>query len=273
MGNSKNKHVGLCKLTGDHGPFVKSHLIPRALTRLSLTGEKYIEAEIGQRSIRRPDSWYDTQLVTAKGEKILEAIDTVGIELLRQHQLIWSAWDGQEFGDGNSALEGARMVSFRRPEELQLFFLSLAWRAAASNLKAFRTVQLEESVLEDLRTRVLKMKAGAFHDYPVILFQLVTKGASHNRTPLLEDKEWPLANGTSVERIPYIRFYFDGLVAHIQTPNGVESNPDMLRVFTLGGGDPTGVVIHPFEKSRTLGNLETLVRLSHPPHDGTATSS
>ncbi|KVD59127.1 hypothetical protein [Burkholderia ubonensis] len=74
------KFFGTCALTGEYGQFVKSHLIPRALTRLSRTGEKFIQSGIGERMARVPDSWYDLKLVVRLGEDILADIDDVGIK-------------------------------------------------------------------------------------------------------------------------------------------------------------------------------------------------
>jgi hypothetical protein len=97
---AKPKPVGVCKLTGDSGQFVRSHLIPDALTRLSKTGNKYIETGVGLPVTRPSSSWYDERLVTRRGEDVLEDIDTQGIEILRRHSLVWSGWKGTpQFND------------------------------------------------------------------------------------------------------------------------------------------------------------------------------
>ena len=45
-----------------------------------------------QRPVWRSNSWYDYNLVTAKGEKILSEIDDLAISELRKHKLIWSGF-------------------------------------------------------------------------------------------------------------------------------------------------------------------------------------
>lgn len=258
MNSKKCKPHGVCQLTGEEGPFVKSHLLPRALTRLSLSGEKHIEAEIGARPIRRPESWYDDRLVTRKGEDILEGIDTPGIEELRRHRLIWSGWDEDEFVDWN---EPIRSISFARPEVIQLFFLSLAWRAAASRLKAFRYVSLAPEVVEDLRVRTESNNPGSFRDFPIVLHQIVSKGHAHNRGPLLEIDEGFPGEGGAPLKVPYVRFYFDGLVAHVHVPGGLKLHERFLQVCAVGGGNAeTLVFTGSFEASRSRADLAQLIR-------------
>ena len=78
---------GLCKLTKKNGCFARSHIIPRALTRLSTAGERMVEVGIDRGIKKRYDSWFDTSLVIRDGEKILEDIDTPAIEILRKHKM------------------------------------------------------------------------------------------------------------------------------------------------------------------------------------------
>jgi hypothetical protein len=63
----KKRQSGVCRLTGTPGEFVASHIIPLALTRLSGTGEKRIEAGIGLGIKHRANSWYDNALVKGNG--------------------------------------------------------------------------------------------------------------------------------------------------------------------------------------------------------------
>lgn len=86
----KRKLSGICKLTGDEGKFVKAHIIPKALTKLSRTGEVYLQAGGGGFITRRRDSWYDMRILTQRGEDVITEYDTQGIEFLRKHSLVWS---------------------------------------------------------------------------------------------------------------------------------------------------------------------------------------
>jgi hypothetical protein len=262
---------GVCKLTLLPGRFVDSHIIPAALTRLSRTGEKAIETGIGRGFKRRPHSWYDGALVTRDGEDILADIDVRAIELLRQHRLVWSGWGGvesiaSEFTPGGSDGQGWRQVrmSAGDAEDLQLFFVSLLWRAAASTRPEFDDVKVPPEVLEDVRERVLNRTPGRLQDYPVQLFQLTTKGFEHNRTPLLERKRMPRADTSWSSEVTYARFYFEGLVAHVHLGRGVQFEPEYLA-SCLGGGieNKTLVFGHRFDESRTWDNIQEMARTVH----------
>ena len=122
--------VGTCALLGVEGAFAKAHLIPKALTSPSAPGERFIEAGRGNRPIRRFTSWYDHQLVTHEGEKILSEIDTAGIAELRKHKLVWSGWGNKnklrtsDFAvdpDPESGL-GVRLIEGIDAGSIRLFF-------------------------------------------------------------------------------------------------------------------------------------------------------
>jgi hypothetical protein len=91
------KFFGTCALTGDQGPFVKSHLIPRALTRLSRTSEKFIQSGIGEPMVWIPDSWYDLKLVS-RVRNSLPYLRCV---------LTWVAGFANKRGDDERKTEGA----------------------------------------------------------------------------------------------------------------------------------------------------------------------
>lgn len=259
---------GTCKLTCTSGRYVDSHLIPLALTRLSRTGKKHIETGIGLGTRSRANSWYDSQLVTRAGEDILAAIDARGIEMLRRCKLVWSGWSDDEDLASRFAFSelgvGIRQIEVLNAGDLQLFFLSLLWRAAASTRREFSDISLPAETVEDLRLRVLRRSPGPFEDYPVQLFQLATRGVEHNRTPLLEYKRMPLATGTGLgNAVHYARFYFDGLTSHIHLPGETKMEPEYLRsCLGLSLSRENIVFGHKFEDSRAwedMNEMSTMV--------------
>ncbi len=257
-----NKAYGICALTRTTGAFVKSHIIPLALTRLSRTGEKHIEAEIGQRIKHRANSWYDNALVTRAGEDVLADIDAKAIELLRKYKLVWSGWGRDEQLIAGSYLGedevGCRGVAIQDAEALQLFYLSIVWRAAASKRPEFRNINLPSSELEDIRCRVILKDPGRFQDYPVQLFQIGSTGVAHNRVPLLETKEVADSVASPKETIDYVRIYFDGLVSHVHLPRDICLSETYLKTC-LRAGEDTIVFLHKFEDSRAHSDLKELI--------------
>lgn len=255
------KFCGTCALTGEYGQFVKSHLIPRALTRLSHSGEKFIQSGIGERSVMVSDSWYDLKLVVRSGEDILADIDDAGIRELRANHLIWSGWGRHMSLQSLLGIESNmsfRELDLQSTKNLRLFFLSLMWRAGASGLSHFRHVSLAPEEVEDLRRRVVSRAPGAQEDYPIVLHQISDLGARHNRVPLLEEETMTI-EGEPNRKLVYVRFYFEGLVAKIYLPNRSDLPP---KFANLGINDRSAfiVVLHKFEQSRTRDNLVQMMR-------------
>ena len=97
------------------------------------------------------------------------------------------------------------------------------------------------------------------------LFQLCTRGIEHNRTPLIERKRTPLPSGKGWgPEVSYVRFYFDGLVAHVHLTSGVELSPEYLQsCLGLGAQGGTLVFGHIFEESRAWDNIKEMTRTVH----------
>ena len=185
---------GVCKLTKNSGLFVRSHLLPKALTRRAVPNRHFITGGPGRRPKRSWSSWYDEELVIRKGEDILERYDTWGIRELRRLKVVWSGWPDASsvpvdmwFGPKPQGF-GLRKVECADPDRLRLFFLSLLWRAAATSLPDYTDIRLEPDELERLRVMVLTGDPKPLDFYPTSLFQLVSKGRPHNSGPYA--REW-----------------------------------------------------------------------------------
>ncbi|PPU37313.1 hypothetical protein XaplCFBP3123_20610 [Xanthomonas arboricola pv. populi] len=124
-----------------------------------------------------------------------------------------------------------------------MFFLSLLWRAAASELYEFRNIVLPQKDLEVLRKIVLGEKDPDPDFYPVQLTQISTKGLMHNQAPYPDIKYIPDIENQNAAPYPMetIRFYFDGLVAHFATElPPFHSASDLGNIFV--GTEPTVVI-------------------------------
>ena len=182
---------GVCKLTGRSGKFVKSHLLPRALTRPNVAGEYFISGGQGRRPKKSWTSWYDEELVIKKGEDILADYDNWAIAELRRLELVWSGWgtkssfplETPEWFDPQPEGFGLRQVECSNPDKLRLFFLSLLWRAAATTLPEFGDINLEPEELELLRTMVLNRDPQPLNFCPTMLLQICSKELPHNLGP------------------------------------------------------------------------------------------
>lgn len=259
----KRKNIvskGLCKLTLKEGNYVESHILPRALTMLNRRGEKAIQKEEGVSGKLRFQGWYDNQICIADGEKILSDIDNKAIKILRKNQLVWSGWPTMlhSLTDDKIKLDEAQGLGYRLLtgldwKALKLFFLSILWRAAVSEREDMKFVRLSTDMIEALRIALINKDPLSVNEFPVRLYQLVTRGAAHNRTPIIEDFEISVPP-FQFRKYKVCRIYLDGLIAHITL------DPDDYLISTLKGvflgvNDQTFIFAHKFENSRSFDNL------------------
>jgi hypothetical protein len=256
---------GVCKLTGQPGRFVRSHLIPLALTKPDMEGAPLIQFGSGKRPVRRWSSWYDDHLVIRKGEDLLADLDNWAIKELRKHSLIWSGWGStstlppQHASQSPNGWRG-RLVSGIDFPRLRLFLLSLLWRAAATERGEFSEVGLPPQELAVLRTSLLERKATPLEFYPATLLQISTRGPAQNIVPLAQMMPVPNLPGLGARRLPIFRFYFDGLVVHMHRQ--ASGHIDDFLPSVVGAGDTLLVGTVTYERSFQRENLEHVLRES-----------
>ena len=260
------KLQGVCKLTGNFGTFVDSHLIPKALTRPEAPGAPFIQAGENKRPERRWSSWYDNSLVIAKGEKVLALLDDWAIATLRANKLVWSGFEGETLDASDwQAVPGRPGSGFREieaidPSKLRLFFLSLLWRAAATSRPEFEEVQIPPADLQTLAQMLLAGDSGSLHFYPIELFQLSTKGSTHNLTPIATTKTIPSFPDSTGYEEPIFRFYFDGLIAHIRRAPFDETLTNAKGPIIVGHGPKLALGTMIYEESFQRHNLENTMK-------------
>jgi hypothetical protein len=254
----KRASEGICKLTNDRGKFVKAHLIPKALTRPAIAGAPFVETGLGRPPSRKWSSWYDHQIVIQKGEDHLSTIDTHGIAELRRHKLVWSGWGPmmtiptESIGDTGWGIR--RLVDIDG-KQLRLFFISLVWRAAISNLPGFADVTLEEHDVERLRKIVLSGDTEPPEYFAITLTQISTLAEMHNLTPFHRTKTLRDRDGTVIKEVPFIRFYFEGLIAHVHPSEG---ESDDWGPMLVGSGNELVVSTVTYERSFQKENMDNL---------------
>jgi hypothetical protein len=192
---------GMCKLTRVTGKFIASHIVPQALTEGSWDDHPLLQRAPNGRTIRRWTSWNDPELVRQEGEDILQELDDWAIKFFRERKLIWSSWEKMslEVPDHDLVYEGRGLRKLADVDGVRLrqFFLSLLWRAAATNLPEFEAVSLPETDLETLRRMVLNGEVEPLHFYPIALTRLSTRNWPHNFSAPRITKNEPVADPTS----------------------------------------------------------------------------
>lgn len=262
---NNNRRVGQCKLTLKEGAFVKAHLIPKALTYPEQKGLPFFQWKSGATPTRRWSSWYDQHLVIRDGEDILTEFDTWAITELRKQKLIWSSWGkkrtlGSLHSTANGMTWGVRKIKTVNPIKLRLFFLSLLWRAASTDIPEFSEVQIPDNDLEALRLMLVFRRPGPISFYPVTITQLSTIGVIHNHAPISQIKEIPsLESGEPTIYLPIFRFYFDGLIAHIHKQASDEGYTAALGNMIVGASEELVFSTQTYEQSWQLSNLKTVM--------------
>ncbi|QDO84494.1 hypothetical protein FM037_16390 [Shewanella psychropiezotolerans] len=244
--------MGICKLTNKSGKYVKSHIIPKALTRPSKPGNKFVQPDSRsskKRYIKRADSWYDKTIVIREGEDYLSDLDDHAIEELRSLGLLWSSPKLRK--RASPSIHELTVVEFRNPAKIRKYFLSLLWRAAVSSLPEFYDIELQPSKLERLRKIIVGEEEDDLSFFPVALVQLSSKGPAHNFIPL-KQKIGP-------DEKEIYRFYMDGLIAHLYISDpklAVVMNPIPYDHPVFLGHEQTVVCQVETSESFQISNLE-----------------
>jgi len=250
--------TGICKLTLKSGKFVKSHMIPLAFSSPS-EGCYFIDGAPGGRPTRRPTSWYDRELVTRAGEDILADLDSFAAVELRKARLVWSGW-GKEAELNENIIPYPNSEMFVRivPNtdvlKLRVFFLSLLWRAAASDMRQYSGISLQERDLEKLRLMVLNKNPYPLSFLPIHLTQLVTRGARHNLGPMKMTTPLDAGAGNGPLVLNSYRFYFDGLIANIHTNVSEKTHSEASAIYVGGDSCLIAVCVN-FEDSFQASNM------------------
>ena len=244
----KKHDTGVCRLTRKRGKYVKSHIVPKALTPKEVPGGPMFQSDGQERPKKRFDSWYDQQLVIRKGEDILASIDDDAIKEIQRLKLAWKYWDDvselemEPFGAG--AAIGLRSLSDVNHITLAKFATSILWRAGASGMMDLQSFQVSEALLEQAREVVLGHCEFDPKIFPIKVFQFATKGPLHNLTPMNHEMIRP---DGSTEK--FFRVFANGLFFHIT--DTVSSQPYDLGKATwyLGNSGRLDVICMDFEKS------------------------
>jgi len=259
----KGPRRGVCALTGEFGDFVRSHIIPEALTRPEVPGQQFVQGGIGVRPIWRRTSWYDPKLVIRTGEDVLSSIDNAGIAELRRHKLIWSSWGPAQRAPGVQPTgmngHGFRTITGINARNLRLFFLSLLWRAAAATIPEFSEIRLSDPEMDILRLALVTGQPPPYHVFPVNLVQISTLGVPHNNTAVYEKKIYPSFEDAPEEEIDIFRFYFDGLIVHIHHTQDMRRRLANAPNLCIDGADRLDLATVEYEHSAQKDRLDAIM--------------
>ncbi|MDQ0421102.1 hypothetical protein J2045_002129 [Peteryoungia aggregata LMG 23059] len=234
----KIRNSGRCALTGDSGPYSKSHVIPKVFAR-RVTQQSFI-SEDARGFLRRDfDAFRDDNLLTARGEKITEAYDNEIARTLRQHSLTYTSRRNKRELEINALtypVYSFASLSVDKIHLIKLFTLSLLWRAAASSMSEFSDVQLNEAEQEELRSAVETGDPKSPEFFPAVFSVFDSKSELPKiypyRVTILEDN--------------FYRFFLDGVVCYVSCSKSTKGNYGNWKV---GADKKLHLLVIPSEES------------------------
>lgn len=260
------KKVGICKLTGEYSHFVKSHIIPKSLTKPEKPGEHFLEPAPARPMMKRFSSWYDDELVSRKGEDYLSKIDSDAVSEFKKHKLIWSSWvnkkpDFKDFKRFNKD-KGFRLISSLDDYKIRIFVLSVIWRALSSNKREMSHLENIGVDLDEIANHIVLRKHLDPLQYPIVLHQISNIGEIHNATPTISEQEFDLYPPLPKAIIKSYRLYFDGLVIHFY-PKFTKKFLESASFMNIGIRDKTFVLTHTYESSAQKERLEFFIESTY----------
>jgi hypothetical protein len=254
---------GHCKLTRKEGRFVKSHIIPRALTDLALDKVARIQYGGGNdRPSLRFTSWYDESLVIDEGERKLAKIDDDAIKVIEKLGISWRYFPLKQENVSRTNIDGTdfEIIQIQTDGQpvLKLFFLSLLWRASFSSRRECRTIRLDILSREKLRKIINGEVKPGFADFPCVLVLMTTVGPPQVDTPRRDRMAVPqiAPNIRPSEKI--FRFFLNGLIVHIGRKASDFRLAENWRWRNVGVSEKLILIGRPYEGSRQMEVIDSL---------------
>ena len=204
-----------CKLRGEQvDKLVDSHIIPKAFfkytkkmsDKIGWSGHMLMITNTkGQMPQRRlMIGWYDPNLVCSECERIFNEYDNYAIKLLIKNEKdhIPVIKDGQTI---------AWKIDKYDFKKLKLFFISLFWRAGASDMPQFRRIK-SKSDIERAKKLILTNNIGKKYEFSFILTRF---GDNAGKAFMLDPH--PESRTDAYGDLHYYRFYLGaGYVVHLK---------------------------------------------------------
>ncbi len=213
-----------CKLTGEIGKPVKSHIIPRSFYSKEKT--LIIPNDSDYHPKRSPIGGYDEEMLVEKGEKYFDKLDNYAFKLLIEERDQFSPF----------ILNGINMgITLKKYDykTLTIFFLSLLWRASVTSREEFKQVKLGPHHSDKIKDLILRPDdTENAKDYTIQLYRFVGNDYVSNQTLEIMKKGggflFPLK--LKHEGINYYKLYLCDYVALIKVDS--RKTKDALNILS-----------------------------------------
>lgn len=248
--------MGVCALTGNHGKFVKSHLYPQAFYDAGEDGAPF--KIIGSDTSRPPkSSWtgsYDSELVTAEGEKLLADLDNYAAMVLMPgapfEEFFRTAAKTQARTEKSPLFGEFTHFDVGR---LNLFFASVLWRFGASCRPEANGTNLGP-YLERFRSAIVDGVPPPSDYFGVTVTRIIDFAA-----PLVLTPAKYRADGVNMWRLVFGNYQIDVRCDRRRTPAP-------LSKLEMRAGEPVLIMGYEYTRSRSYRNTARLVQQSSRQH-------
>ena len=237
-----------CKLCQEEKGLIKAHIIPRAFypstddpdeTMYVLSSDK----DDYPKKVRI--GFYDQNILCAECEKKFNDWDTHGAYVLKHTTLHPVSLDGKFYFKG----EYNQFFQIREFEydKLKMFFVSLLWRAMASELPMFASVATSDEHMRRLSGYILDGTIPGVDEYSVIVSKYSQDAVQAHRSPIVR----------TMDGVRFQEFCFYGYVVYIKLSNRPVSESFAFYVLS-----PDRPLIVTGKDARTDGMIEVSRKLS-----------
>lgn len=185
----------LCNLCRKKTNLVKSHILPKSFYKPALeTGTLYIISQNSNSYLKKsPSGIYDPEIMCLDCERLFSPWDDYANQILLKNEI--------PFYPENQIYK-IPIFNYKR---LKMFFISLLWRAGASNSQFYKRIELGP-YLEMLRKMILFNKPGEPEEFAIFL----TRFDRESKIPHTEPYS------TRLKNIRFYRFFIADYEAYIK---------------------------------------------------------
>lgn len=234
-----------CKLTGNEGPPVDAHIIPRSFYEIDPNERlptKIISNIPGQYPRRSPIGIYDPTIVTKEGEALFSPWDDYGTEVLIHGR-----------NNFKKLLVNGRVAGFMLPQydyaKLKLFALSILWRASVSSHHFFRKVTIGPHE-KHIRQMLLNGDPG----HPDLYSVIFAAWSDRTRNPGMID---PFK--TRFDNVAYYLIYLANYIMYVKVDKQLSNNT--FRATQLKPDSNLVLIAREINRSKELPIMVNMAKL------------
>lgn len=156
-----------CQLTGNVGPAIDAHVIPRSFYKFNGDGQMIYVGEDSYRKKRCPIGIYDQTIVTQQGENAFQECDRYGANFFVQdfHSKPWKILQGDNPDNPRGKILDPGEFD---PNMIRRLCMTILWRAHASSQDFFKKIDIGPHESR-LRSLILRNEVGDPSDFSIIL--------------------------------------------------------------------------------------------------------